>query len=153
MEKHLQMRGKHMASMILCNRKMRGRGRWEETNHSPWDCPSGSVWPGALLQINMSSPATSGSNWMFSSFWNLWKSSSYKHRSRKPQQTLPCCRHAESAIPCLWIGSAHFPGKAWEWRGLKILEAFEGELEPGIEDRSLCRPVGNMTRWSSGLCG
>lgn len=142
-----------MASMTLCNRKMRGGGRWEETNHSPRDCPSGSVCLGVLLQINTSSPATSGSNWMFSSFWNLCKSSSYTHGSQKPQQTPPCCRPAGSARPCPWIGSAHFLGQVWKWRGLKILEAFEGELEPGREDRSPCGPVGNVTRWSAGPCG
>ena len=139
-----------MASMTLCNRKMRGGGRWEETNHSPWDCPSGSVWLGALLQINTSSPATSGSNWMFSSFWNLWKSSSYTHGSQKPQEMPPCCRPAGSALPCPWIGSAHFLGQAWEWRGLKILEAFEGELEPGREDKESLRNCGKCHQMECG---
>lgn len=44
-------------------------------------------------------------------------------------------------------------GKAsgcWE---LECLKALEWGCEPGAEEWSPCRLVGNMNRWSAGLCG
>lgn len=79
-EKHLQMRGEHMAGPALCSHKMQHGGRREETNRSLRAGPSGSVWLGAVLQINVSNAATSGSNWMFSSSWSMWRGSLHKHR-------------------------------------------------------------------------
>lgn len=115
-EEPLRMRGGPMASTHLCTRQVQPGGGPEEPDHSLWDRPSGSVWPGALFGINVSSPETSGSNWAFSSSWDTRRSSFHKCRARKSQQNpprpVPAGRFC-SSLPVDWC--AHVPGKDSAW--------------------------------------